>query len=256
MEKYTYLSEAVKIKTISEDAKSGSFEIAGLFSGYGMTIGNALRRALLASLPGAAITGFKVKGVPHEFTTIPGVKEDVVEISLNLKKIRFKLHTDQPQILSLKTKGEKIVTAADIKLNSEVEVVNPEEVIATLTEKNTELDMEITVEKGLGYSSVESRKESDKLEIGIIAIDSFFSPVVRVSYNIENMRIGDRTDYNMLKIEIETDGTVSPSDALHKSANILSDHFKIISGVEVGEFEESKEKKSTPKTKKKETKKE
>ncbi len=233
---YTYLSETVGIKTVSENGKKGVFEVEGLYAGYGLTIGNALRRALLSSLPGAAVTYIKVKNAQHEFSTLPGVKEDLVELTLNFKKIRFRMHTDETQTLTLKAKGEGEVTAADIKKNADVEIINPDEHIASLTSKNAELDVEITVEKGLGYSPVESRKEK-KLTVGLIGVDAFFSPVRRVNYTVENMRVGERTDYNRLRIEIETDGTISPSSALHKTANILNDHFKKVSDVGVQEFE-------------------
>ena len=233
---YTYLSETVSIKTVSENDKNGVFEVEGLYSGYGLTIGNALRRALLSSLPGAAITYIKVKNAPHEFSTLPGVKEDLVDLTLNFKKLRFRMHTDEVQTLTLKVKGEKEVTAGDIKMNSDIEIVNPKESIASLTSKDAELDVEITVEKGLGYSSVESRREK-KLTVGLIGIDAFFSPVRKVNYTVENMRVGEHTDYNRLRLEIETDGTISPSSALHKTANILNDHFKKVSDIPVQEFE-------------------
>lgn len=237
MKTLKHLSETVKIKTVSENATSGVFEIEGLFTGFGLTVGNALRRILLSSLPGAAITEIKIKNTSHEFSTLPGVKEDIIGLSLNFKKLRFRTDIDEPQTLSLKAKGEGVVTAAMIKRGSQVEIVNPDEVIATLTEKNAELDVELTVERGLGYSAVESRNQEEKLPIGVIALDAFFSPVRNVSYDIENMRVGDRTDYNRLRIEITTDGTLSPSAALHKSANILNDHFGKISAVQVGSFE-------------------
>ncbi|KKW46184.1 MAG: DNA-directed RNA polymerase subunit alpha [Parcubacteria group bacterium GW2011_GWB1_56_8] len=232
---YFHLSSTVSIRTASEDARRGVFEIDGLYAGYGLTMGNALRRALLSSLPGAAVTYIKVRNAQHEFTTLPGVKEDIVELTLNFKKLRFRLHIDEPQTLLLKAKGERVVTAADIKTNAQVEIMNPGEVLATLTAKNAELDVEVTVERGLGYSAVESRK-AEKIGIGMIAVDAFFSPVTRVNYAIENMRVGERTDYNRLRIEVETDGTVSPSAALHKTASILKDHFEKAFAVEVREF--------------------
>jgi DNA-directed RNA polymerase subunit alpha len=242
---YTHLSSTVGIKTISEDGTRGVFEIEGLYAGYGQTIGNALRRALLSSLPGAAVTYIKIKNVPHEFSTLPGIKEDVVEITLNLKKLRFRVFADEPQTLLLKAKGEGVLTGADIKLNSQVEIVNPEQPLATLTDKNSELDMEITVERGMGYSPVESRN-NEKLIVGLIGVDAFFSPVTRVNYSVENMRVGNRTDYNRVLLEIETDGTISPSAALHKTASALKDHFEKIFAVEVREFQapapEAKEK--------------
>ncbi|MFA6354181.1 MAG: DNA-directed RNA polymerase subunit alpha [Candidatus Paceibacterota bacterium] len=234
---FTYLSKTVSIKTISESLNQGVFEIEGLFAGYGLTIGNALRRVLISSLPGAAVTQIKIKNASHEFTTLPGVNEDMVEVSLNFKKLRFKMSIDEPQVLTLKVKGEKVVTAADIKINSEVEIVNPNEIIATLTSKSAELDIELTVKRGLGYSAVEARKDEEKLGIGAIAIDAFFSPVRKVSYTVENMRVGDITNYNRLRFDIETDGTISPSTALHKCANILIDHFKAISEVNAQEFD-------------------
>lgn len=228
------LSDAVKIKKVSEDAKVGVFTIEGLYRGYGLTICNALRRVLLSSLPGAAITRFKIKGIKHEFTTIPGVKEDVVQIGLNFKKVRFYFYASELQVLTLKIKGEKQVTAGDIKGNMNVEVANSNLHIAALTSKDAELDIELTVEKGLGYMPVESRK-IEKLPIGTIALDAIFSPVVNVNFTVENMRVGDRTDYNRVLLCVETDGTVSPSRVVHKAANILLDHFKGVSDIEIQE---------------------
>lgn len=256
---YAYVSSSVSIKTVSEDAKKGVFEVEGLFAGYGLTVGNALRRALLSSLPGAAVTEIKVKNVPHEFSTLPGMKEDIVEVMLNFKKLRFRMHVDEPQVLSLKVKGEQSITGGDIELNSNVELMNPEEMLATLTAKDAELDIEVKVERGLGYAPVEARKAEGRLPIGTIAIDAIFTPVLRVNYEVEDMRVGDRTDYNRLRLTIETDGTISPSSALHKSSNILKDHFEKVGAVEVKEFEMEKSgkaagatvaKKRTPKAKK------
>ncbi len=245
---FAYLNESVSIKKVSEDNKNGVFAIEGLYRGYGLTIGNAIRRVLLSSLPGAAITRFRVKGVKHEFTTIPGIVEDVVELGLNLKKIRFDFHADEPQVLSLKVKGEKEITAADIKGNADVKVANPELHIATLNSKDAEIDMEITVEKGLGYVPVENQK-IEKLPIGTVALDAIFSPVMTVNFTVENMRVGDRTDYNKIILEVETDGTVSPSRAVHKAADILLDHFKTIADIYVKEETEPevKSKKKAPK---------
>ncbi len=232
---YVYLSETVKAVKVKENEKVGVFDIEGLYRGYGLTIGNALRRVLFSSLPGAAITRFKVKGVGHEFTTIPGVVEDVVELGLNLKRVRLRFYADEPQILTLKVKGEKNVTAGDIKGNAQVEIQNPDLHIATLTAKSSELDIELTVEKGLGYEPVEIQKK-ERLPIGMIAIDAIFSPIVNVNFRIENMRVGERTDYNKIRLEIETDGTISPSSALHKAVNILADHFKKSGEIKVDEF--------------------
>lgn len=246
---YQYLSEGVNIKRVSETDTEGVFEIEGLYTGYGLTIGNALRRVLLSSLPGAAITQIKIKGVNHEFTVLPGVKEDMVELALNCKKVRFRIHTDEPQILTLKIKGEKEVTAADIKTNAQVDLITPDVVLANLTSKDAELDMEITVEKGLGYVPTEARK-SDKLPIGVIALDALFSPVTKVNFVVENMRVGERADYNRLRLLVTTDGSITPSSALHKSGNILQDHFVKISQVEVKEPEKTEVKAEKPKAKK------
>jgi len=233
---YSHLSKTVTIKVISEENRKGVFEIEGLYAGYGLTVGNALRRTLLSSLPGAAITQIKIKNVAHEFSTLPGVKEDIVELALNFKQVRFKMHSEEPKTLILKSKGQTVVTAGDIEQDAETEIMNPELVLANLTAKNAELDIEITVERGLGYSAVEQRK-GEKLGVGVIAIDAHFSPVMLMNYTVEDMRVGDRTDYNRLRLDIETDGTITPSAALHKSANILKDHFEIVGAVPVQEFE-------------------
>ena len=247
---HTFLSKNVAVKKVSETASKGEFEITGLYTGYGITLGNALRRALLSSLPGAAITQVKIKGAKHEFSTIENILEDVVEITLNLKKVRFIFNADEPQILTLKKKGEGAVTAGDIKGNNLVEVANPDQHIATITSKSGDFEMELTIEKGLGYSPVESRKQ-EKLSIGTIAIDAIFTPVVSVNFEVANMRVGDRTDYNRLLLTIETDATVSPSRALHKASNILKDHLEVVSNVEVSEdFGGKKEKEPAKKTKK------
>lgn len=231
--KYSHLSETVSIKTISEKGNIGVFHVEGLYTGYGHTVGTALRRSLLSSLPGAAITQIKVKGVDHEFSTVPGMLEDVVEFTLNLKKVRFHFFADEPQVLTLKAKGEREVTAGDIEETTLVRVVNPSLHLATLTKKNAELDLELTVEKGLGYVPAEARR-LERLPVGTIVLDAIFSPVVRVAATVENMRVGDRTDYHRLILEIETDGSLAPSEALHKAGNILKDHFeKIAGGVEV-----------------------
>ena len=179
---FAYLSSTVSVKTVSENEKEGVFEVEGLFAGYGLTLGNALRRTLLSSLPGAAATEIKVKGVPHEFSTLPGLKEDIVELALNFKKIRFQLHVDEPQVLALRMKGEAEVTAGDIELNSNVAIANPEEIIGHLTAKNAELDMEIKIERGLGYVPAEARKTEGRLPIGTVALDAIFTPVQRVNY--------------------------------------------------------------------------
>ena len=232
---FSNLPETVTIKTISEDVTNGVFEVEGLYTGYGITLGNALRRVLLSSLPGAAVTRVKIKNVPHEFSTLPGVVEDIVELTLNLKKVRFRMYTDELQIINLKVKGIKEVTAADIETNAQVEVANPESHLASLTAKNSELDMELTIERGLGYVPVEASK-TEKLAIGMIALDAIYSPVMRTNFEVENMRVGDRTDYNRLKINIITDGTISPSSAIKRAAEILQQHFGKVGQLELKEI--------------------
>lgn len=220
-----------KPKIISQGDNQAIFEIEGCYPGYGITLGNALRRVLFSSLPGAAITGIKIKGIQHEFSTIPYILEDLIEIILNLKQIRFKLYLDEPVKIFLKAKGEKQVKASDIKTTAEVEIINQDAPIATLTDKKAELEMEIEVSPGLGYQPSEVRKKG-KLEIGQIAIDAIFTPIKKVNFEVENMRVGERTDYNRLKLEIETDGSISPAEALEKAASILNNHFKIFTGLE------------------------
>lgn len=248
--KYTLLSETASVKKISEKDNIGKFHIEGLYTGYGMTLGNALRRVLLSSFPGAAITQIKINGVDHEFSTVPGMSEDVVEFCLNLKKVRFHFFADEPQVLSLRAKGEKEVTAKDIQSTTLAKVVNPELHLGTLTKKGVELDAEITVEKGLGYVPAENRR-LERLPVGVIILDAVFSPITRVSFSVENMRVGDRTDYDRLFLDIETDGTISPSEALHKAGNILKDHFGKVSEIEVIKTEPDAEEPTTEKKKKK-----
>jgi len=220
-----------KPKIVEREDNRAIIEIEACYPGYGTTLGNVLRRVLLSSLSGAAITGVKIKGVAHEFSNIPHVVEDVVQIILNLKQVRFKLHTDQPVKTSLKVKGEKEVTAGDIKTTAQLEIANPKTHIATLTDKKANLEMELEIEPGLGYSAVESRKKG-KLEVGKIAVDAIFSSVRKVNYSIEHMRVGERTDYDRLRMTVETDGTIKPEEAFQKAAQILVDHFKIFAFLE------------------------
>lgn len=214
--------------------QSGKFEILGCYPGYGMTLGNALRRVLLSSLKGAAVTSVKIKGVSHEFSTLDGVLEDAVQIILNLKKIRFRLHTDEAVKVSLKFKGEGKVTAASIKGSSEVEVVNPEQAIATITDKKVELEMELEVSNGLGYVPIDQQQRGEK-EIEVIAIDAVYTPIRRVNYEVENMRVGKRTDYNKITLEIVTDGSITPQEAFSKAVTLLVEQFSVLGGIEVVE---------------------
>ena len=217
-----------KPKIVSEEGDSAVFEIEGLYPGYGQTIGNSLRRVLLSSLEGAAITSVKIEGVNHEFTVLEGVMEDMVEILLNLKQMRFRLNDTGPHTINLAVTGEKKVTGKDFKTPSQVEVVTPDIYIATLTAKNAKLNIEAVVESGLGYVPVEARSK-DKVEVGKIALDASFSPVRHINYEVENMRVGDRTDYNKVRLHIETDGSVTPREALIRSAKTLVEQFGIFS---------------------------
>ncbi len=214
-----------KLKIVKNEGNKTVFEIEDLYPGYGVTLGNALRRVLLSSLSGAAIVGVKITGVQHEFSTIPHVAEDVIEIILNLRQVRFKKFIDEPVKLRLFVKGEKEVKAGDIKTTSDVEIINKEAPIATLTDKKAELEIEIEVASGLGFVPVESRKK-EKLEIGMIAVDALFSPIRKVNFEVENMRVGDRTDYNRLRFDIETDGSTTAEEAFKKSCEILVEQFK------------------------------
>jgi DNA-directed RNA polymerase subunit alpha len=207
------------------------FEINSLYPGYGVTIGNSLRRVLLSSLSGAAVTKVKITDINHEFSTIEGVMEDVITIILNLKELRFRVHSDEPQSARLKVKGEMEVKGSHFELPTQVELVNPDAHIATLTDKKANLEMEIEIEKGMGYSSAEDRKE-EKLEVGQIIIDSIFTPAKRVNFHVENMRVGKRTDFDRLFIQIETDKTISPEEAFFQAVEILKEHFEHFSSFE------------------------
>ncbi len=227
-------------RIVKEEGFSGVYEIDGLYPGYGHTLGNSLRRIILSSLPGAAITAVKIDGVAHEFSTIAGLKEDVVTLILNLKRVRLALPGDEPQTLTLSAKGVGSVTAKDIKAPGQVEILNPEQHIATLTEKGASLSLEIRVEKGLGYLPKEVLQK-ERVEIGQITLDAIFSPIRRVNYEVENMRVGNRTDFNRLKLFIETDGSLKASDALARSIGIMINQLKAIVG-----FKEEEPEPETP----------
>jgi DNA-directed RNA polymerase subunit alpha len=216
-------------KVIKKEGNKAIFEIQGLYPGYGVTVGNALRRVLLSSLEGVAVTEAKIKGAPHEFSTIPGILEDAIMIILNLKNLRFKIHDGMMQKVNLTVKGEKKVSGEDFTLPSQIELANPKQHIATITDKKTELEIEVTIEKGIGYEPRDQRK-TKKAEIGTINLDAIFTPIKNVSFNVESMRVGDRTDFDKLNLEIETDGTLTPEDAYHQACEILIKHFTIIIG--------------------------
>jgi len=218
-----------KPRVVTEEDARGVYEIDGLYPGYGHTLGNSLRRIILASLPGATVTQVKIEGVEHEFSTIDGVLEDVITILLNLKRVHFRLHGNEPVKVTLKKSGVGKVTAADIQTPSQVEILNGDQHIAEITAKSTALEMELTIERGLGYVPREVHQR-EKVEIGTIALDAVFTPIRRANYEVENMRVGDRTDYNRLRLFIETDGTLSPREALEKSIEIMIHQLKAVIG--------------------------
>ncbi len=226
-----------KPRVVSESERSGTYEVDGLYPGYGYTLGNSLRRIILSSLPGAAVTHVKLPGVAHEFSTIEGVKEDVVTILLNVRKIRLKLLTDEPQTITLSVKGPKEVTAADLTLPGQVEILNPEQHIADVSGK-INLEIELRAERGLGYIAKEMHQK-ERVEIGTIALDAIFSPIRRVNYEVENMRVGDRTDFNRLRIVIETDGTLAPREALERSIETMIHQLKAVVGFKEDEVPEA-----------------
>lgn len=220
-----------KMTVVREEENLGVYEIDGLYPGYGHTLGNSLRRIILSSLYGAAITSLKIDGVEHEFSTIEGVKEDVITILLHLKQVRFKLLTNEPQKVNLSIKGPKTVTAGDIKTSGQVEVLNKDLYIADVTGK-VDLNIEMTIEQGLGFIPKDVHQKN-KTEIGTIAVDAIFTPIRRVSYEVENMRVGDKTNHNRLRIIIETDGTLTPREALEKSIVIMVEQLQSIIGFSV-----------------------
>jgi len=217
-----------KPRIVSEEGMTGVYEIDSLYPGYGHTLGNSLRRIILSSLPGASVTQVKIEGVPHEFATVEGMRETVMEMLLNLKRIHFVLHGDEPQTISLSAKGTTEVTAKDFNLPSQVEIQNPEQHIADLSGKAS-LELEVTIDRGLGYVSRDVLTK-DKVNIGTIALDATFTPIRRVNYEVENMRVGDRTDFNRLRIFIETNNTISPREALEQSIEIMIHQLKSIIG--------------------------
>ena len=229
-----------KPRVVKEEEFQGIYEIDGLYPGYGHTLGNSLRRIILSSLPGSAITHVKIDGVQHEFSTIAGVKEDVITILLNLKRVRISMHSEEPLTMTLKSSGTGVVTAKDLTAPSQIEILNPDQPIAEITDKGTVLNMELTVEHGLGYVPREVHQK-EKVDIGTIALDAVFTPIRRVNYEVENMRIGDRTDYNRLRVFVETDGTLSPREALENSIEIMIHQLKAVIGFQEDVPEESED---------------
>lgn len=238
----------IEIVEISEDNRYGKFVCEPLERGYGTTLGNSLRRILLSSLPGAAITSIRIDGVLHEFSTIPGVRDDVTNIILNLKALCLKMYSEEPKVIRIDVEGEKEVTAADISADADIEILNPDLHIATLN-KDGALHMEMTVERGRGYVPAEKNKKPDHV-IGVIPIDSIFSPILRVNYTVSDTRVGNVTDYDKLVLEIWTDGSIRPGEALSKSSGILIAHLKLFQNMaglseeeemEEGTFSETEE---------------
>lgn len=210
-----------------DNERLATVAVEPLFPGYGTTVGNALRRVLLSSLPGAAITSFSVKGVPHEFSAQAGIKEDFIEIALNLKQVRLKVHSADPVRLHLSAQGERKVTAGDIATSSDAEIVSREQTIATLTDPSANLEIELIAKQGRGYEPTEAR-EKEELEVGMIALDALFSPIRKVGFQVENVRVGQMTNWDRLVLEIETDGTITPKDALLEASRYVIEHFNFV----------------------------
>ena len=219
----------IEVVEISEDKKYGRFVVEPLERGYGITLGNSLRRIMLSSLPGAAVSQVKIEGVLHEFSSIPGVKEDVTEIIMNIKSLAIKntCETNEPKTAYIEFEGEGVVRASDISVDPDIEILNPDQVIATLSGgKDTKLYMELTITKGRGYISADKNKHED-LPIGVIAIDSIYTPVERVNVTVENTRVGQITDFDKLTLDVYTNGTLVPDDAVSLAAKVLSEHLSL-----------------------------
>ena len=220
--------EKPRIETtdLKADGSFGKFVVEPLERGYGTTLGNSLRRVLLSSLPGVAVTCVKIEGVQHEFTTIPGIKEDVTEIILNIKGLSAKIHSEGPKVVYLEGEGKRDLTAGDIKTDSEVEIINPGMHICSLSE-GAKFYMELTLDKGRGYVSAQNNKQNMQSSIGIILVDSIYTPVLKVNYTVENTRVGQITDYDKLTLEVWTDGTISAKEAVSIAAKILNEHLNL-----------------------------
>ena len=218
----------IEVAEISEDKKYGKFVVEPLERGYGITLGNSLRRIMLSSLPGAAVSQVKIEGVLHEFSSIPGVKEDVTEIIMNIKSLAIKNNseTDEAKVAYIEYEGEGVVKASDIQADQDIEILNPDLVIATLSGKDTKLYMELTITKGRGYVSADKNKHED-LPIGVIAVDSIYTPVERVNVTVQNTRVGQVTDYDKLTLDVYTNGTLVPDEAVSLAAKVLSEHLSL-----------------------------
>ncbi|MBI3115192.1 MAG: DNA-directed RNA polymerase subunit alpha [Candidatus Kerfeldbacteria bacterium] len=213
---------------VNEDGSDhATVVVEPLYPGYGATLGNALRRVLLSSLPGAAVTAVKIANVFHEFSTLPHVKEDIVAILLNIKRLRFKLRGDEPLVATLKAKGEKTVTGADLKLPTNLELINTDQPLATLTDKAAAFELELTVNAGRGYIPVENR-EKERWDIGTIAVDAVYTPMRNVNFEVEHVRVEQMTNYDRLILDVRTDGTMSPAEAMRIAGGILVEHFQFV----------------------------
>jgi len=208
---------------------SATFTIEPLHPGYGMTLGNSLRRVLLSSIAGAAVTGFRINGISHEFTTVKGVKEDVVAIMLNLKNIRFKVYSDEPQTITLTKKGKGVIKAKDLQLNADTEIVNPDQIICTVDDEKASVNIELTVETGRGYRALDEQGAGRKIS-DMIMLDALFTPVLRVRYKVENTRVGQMTDLDRLLLTVDTDGSITPRDAFEEAAAILVNQYTALAG--------------------------
>ncbi len=221
-----------QLRIVNEEGSKGVYEIEGLYPGYGHTLGNSLRRIILSSLPGVSITSVKIKGADHEFATISGIKEDVLSILLNLKKVRFSLLSGDEAQISLKVKGAKKVFASDFEATGDVQVTTPDQYIAEITSETGDFEVELQLARGIGFVSKEDFPEKET-SIGTILVDAIFSPIRKVNYEVENMRVGDRTDYNLLRISLETDGSVTAKEALESALKIMIEQFSAILNLKV-----------------------
>lgn len=235
MPEYTIVLPS-ELQVVTEDNRKGTYDIGGLYPGYGHTLGNSLRRIILSSIPGAAITAVKIKGADHEFATLEGVKEDVINILLNLKQVRFRMASEGTATATLKIKDARLVTAADFETSGDLEILNPDHYICEVTDKKVGLDIEVTIDTGLGFVSKE-KLHKDKVDIGTILVDAVFTPIRKVNYDVENMRVGERTDFNKLRINIETDGTLSPKQALEEAIKIMLTQLRTILKLSEQEYE-------------------
>lgn len=240
---YHNISLPSKPKIVKEEATHGIFEIDSLYPGYGHTLGNSLRRVILSSIPGVAMTSLRIEGVAHEFSTISGVKEDVIAIILNLKKVKFAIHGDEPVTVSLSVKGPKVVTAADLSVPTQAEVTNSDQYLFEITDKSS-VELSFVIEKGLGFVPREMIAKN-KAEIGTILLDAAFTPIRRVSYEVENMRVGDRTDHNRLRINIETDGSITAKEAFESSIKTMINQLQAVVGFKEFSVELEDEKKDS-----------